>query len=122
MNQGYLPCFSCYKYDKYPIEDLYQQPSNVDKLGKLLSSLLRTANPYLLTQDCGIGKEIQPIRPDSAEGKRIIAEAGTHLNLYRIDYGKTPFRIVFAIQNKPRIAYIIMIDTKHQTFSGKNQK
>lgn len=118
---GFLPCFSKYKFDNYPIQNLYAENSQVEKVKRLLSALVDTINPLELTKKYGVGKEIQTIRPDSRDGKQIIKMCSFPYNLYRIDYGDTPFRIIFGITNEPRIAYIFAFDTKHSTFSGKRE-
>ena len=58
------------------------------------------------------GKSIVPIRPTDAESKRIIAQADYPGQIYRIDYGNTPLRILFGIQNEPRIIHLLMVDTR----------
>jgi len=119
--QGYLPCFSEYRHSEYPIENLYQSSSNVEKLKKLVSAFIDTPNPKDLCRSIG-RHDIQPIRPDSSEGKRLIGQFSLPENLYRIDYGNTPFRIIFSLSNKDRLAKILAIDTKHDTFNGKHRR
>jgi len=123
MSRGFLPCFSHYLNREYPLEDVYSQNSYVTKAKNLLSALFDIENPYNLTRDCGVGKEIQPIRPDSAEGKRLVSQCCFPFgNLYRIDYGDNPFRIIFGTTNSDRRAYIFGFDTKHKSFSDKHRK
>jgi hypothetical protein len=87
-----------------------------------MSALIDSNSPLSLKEK-GIGKDIQTIRPNSGEGRRIIALCHFEFtNLYRIDYGNTPFRIVFGLSNEDRMAYIFMFDTSHETFSGKQKK
>jgi len=113
---GFLPCFSDYKHKEFPITPLYENTSYVDKVKRLLSSLVDLENPMYLSSKCGVGKEIQPIRPDSKEGKRLINLFATPYQLYRIDYGNNPFRIIFAISNTDRMAFVLAFDLKHNTF------
>jgi hypothetical protein len=121
LKRGFLPSFEFYLFDKYPIDNLYANSVFFTKLQQLLNALLIIENPFLLTSQYAIGKEIQPIRPGSQESKNIINETGYPYQLYRIDYGNTPFRIIFGIENKNRIAHIVIIDTKHKTYNGKNK-
>ncbi len=100
---------------------MYAESNSVEKVKRLLSALIDTENPVDLSRKNGVGKEIQPIRPDSSEGNRLIKQCGFEYNLYRIDYGNTPFRIIFGLSNVDRLAYIFGIDTTHQTFSGKHR-
>ena len=120
--QGFLPCFQYYCFGKYPIADLYGNRVYLDKLKKLLVSALDVQSLIELRTKHGIGREIRPIRPGDAESERIIEDAGYPHQLYRIDYGDTPFRIVFGIQPCPKLIHIVMIDTKHKTYSGKNRR
>jgi len=116
QTKGYLPCFSRYSKKDFPIDDIYSQQCYIDKLKNLLSALVTTVSPFDLSRQHGIGKEIQPIRPDSKEGQRLIAKFAFEYQLYRIDYGDTPFRIIFGLSNIERYAYIFAVDTKHQTY------
>jgi hypothetical protein len=123
--QGYLPCFHNYRFRDFPIADLYSNSVHLGKVKQLLSCVLDLTNPMRLCSDFGVGKEIQPIRPGDIESDRLIkaiGDTGFPLQLYRIDYGKTPLRVIFAIQNDPRMIHIIMIDTKHKTYNGKNKR
>jgi len=120
VQQGFVPCFSYYCFNRYPILGLYSNQVYVEKLRQLLRCALVVVNPTQLCKQFGVGKEIQPIRPTDHQSKRIIRDAGGYpYQMYRIDYGDMPFRIVFGIQPNPRIIHIIMIDTKHKTYSGK---
>lgn len=118
-NIGFLPCFSCYRHKCYPIGDFYQTPSYITKVKNLLSALVDSVSPRELKQQ--IGQIIKPVRPNSKEEKRIISLCSTTDQLYRIDYGNNPFRIVFSLSNRERLAYIHIIDVTHNTMSGKNR-
>lgn len=107
-----------YLENNFPIEKVYDNPSYLEKAKRLVSALLETQNPVCLTKDHGIGKEIQVIRPDNKKSKWIINQCAFHNNLYRIDYGNTPFRIVFGIVNDGRRAYIFAFDTEHKTYES----
>lgn len=119
--QGFLPCFSEYRRVDFPVSSLYSQSSHVEKIKKLVSAFLDTPNPKDLCNSIG-RHDIQPIRPDSQEGKRLIKQFGLADPLYRIDYGDTPFRVIFALRNLDRTALILAADTTHTTFSGKHRK
>jgi hypothetical protein len=118
-NRGFMPCFSYYKNREYPIDSLYNNGANVEKVKNLLSCLVDSESPGALKKQ--IGKDINPLRPDSQEGKRLIRQFEYHGQLYRIDYGNTPFRIVFGLSNSDRLAHILAIDLTHETFSGKQR-
>lgn len=95
--RGFLPCFSKYRHKEYPIEKLYGGSGHVDKLKTLVSCFIDSNSPQSLK--LAIGHEVQTIRPDSGEGKRLISQFSTPHQLYRIDYGNTPFRIIFSLEN-----------------------
>ena len=119
--RGFLPCFSQYLSKDFPIEKLYDQSQFIEKTKQLLSNLIDCESPLDL-KNRGIGKEIQTIRPDSSESIRIINMCSFPKNLYRIDYGNNPFRIVFGLSNTDRLAYIFAFDTTHSTYSGKQKR
>ena len=112
---GFLPCFSKYKHEEYPIRNLYQRVSYVNKVKVLISAMLDSQSPYELKKQ--ISQEVVPIRPTSAKAKQLIKLCNTSDQIYRIDYGDNPFRIVFDLSNKERLAHIHIIDTKHSTLT-----
>lgn len=114
-NRGFLPCFSLYRHQDFPIENLYAQNAYVDKLKHLVSCLIDSKSPSELKQ--AIGQEVQVIRPNYKESTKLIHLFALPCQLYRIDYGNTPFRILFGLSNKPREAYIVTIDTTYATYA-----
>lgn len=116
LKRGFMPCFSMYRESDFPIINVYCDNPTIDKVKKLINALIDSENPFTITRDYGIGKEIQPIRPDSGEGKRLIKLFSFHNQIYRIDYGNVPFRVIFGISNTDRMAYILAFDTKHDTY------
>lgn len=117
---GYLPCFSGYLHKHFPLKNFYQKSSYIEKVKKLLSAFVDSESPSDLKENIG-GHEVKPVRPDSNEGKKLIRLCKTNYQIYRIDYGNNPFRIVFAFSNTSRLAYIYVIDTTHATMRGKNR-
>jgi len=115
IKQGFLPCFSRYKHSYFPIVNIYQKASYVTKVKTLISALIDSPSILSLKQN-GIGKDIQTIRPTSAESKRLISLFEFDYDIYRIDYGDNPFRIIFGLSNIKREAYILAIDTTHSTY------
>jgi len=114
-SRGFLPCFSKYRHQNFPIENLYTKNVYVNKLKHLVSCLIDSKSPLEIKQS--IGQEVQVIRPTDKESKRLISLFDLPLcQLYRIDYGNTPFRIMFGLSNPNREAYIVAIDTKHLTY------
>lgn len=113
---GFMPCFSRYKYSHFPIEKVYEKASYINKVKNLLSCFVDLENPMFLRNNCGVGKEIQIIRPDDRESIRIISLFSIPYQIYRIDYGKTKFRILFAINSEKRLSYILGFDTDHSTY------
>ncbi len=118
---GFLPCFSRYRFKEYPPINFYQRDSYLQKVKNLVSAFLSSSDPLSLKESIG-GHDVQTIRPDSAESKRIIASCGSpECAIYRIDYGNSPFKIVFGLANEKRCAYVFIVDTTHNTYSGKNR-
>ncbi len=115
---GFLPCFSQYKHKDYPLSSFYQNSSYVAKVKALMSSLVDCLTP----KNASPPHDVQPIRNDSKEGKKLITMCGFPQQLYRIDYGNNPFRIVFSISPQEKLAYIHIIDTNHSTFRPKGKK
>lgn len=117
---GFLPCFSKYRHKEYPVKDFYQKSSYVEKAKVLVSAFITSTDPFTLKQALG-NHDIQTVRPNSSEGKRIINMcASPECEIHRIDYGNNPFRIIFGLSKNDRNAYIFAVDTKHKTFSGKH--
>ena len=117
---GFLPCFSKYRHKEYPIKDFYQKAAYVERVKNLVSAFITSTDPFALKQALG-NHDIQTVRPNSSEGKRIINIcASPECEIHRIDYGNNPFRIIFGLSKNDRNAYIFAVDTKHKTFSGKH--
>lgn len=119
--RGFLPCFSKYLFEHYPIDRLYEHSQFVEKVKHLLSNFIDCESPVDLKKR-GVGKEIKPIRPDDRESIRIIKQCSSPKNLFRIDYGDNPFRIIFSLSNEDRLAHIFAFDTTHSTYSGKQRR
>lgn len=113
---GFLPCFSRYLHKKYPVKDLYQKDALVKKLQVLVSAFISSPDQLSLKEQIG-GHQIQTIRPDSQESIKIIRLCNSSdCSIHRVDYGNTPFRIVFGLSNTDRNAFIFMIDPNHKTY------
>ena len=116
---GYLPCFSMYNYAHFPCEKLYCNVSAVNKVKQLMSAFVDNCDPRQLHLDAGIGKGgIEPIRPDTKEGKKWIGLFSVPFQIYRIDYGDTKFKVLFGFSTSDgkRMAYVLAFDMKHETF------
>lgn len=116
---GYLPCFSLYNYAHFPCEKLYSNASAVGKVKQLVSAFVDCRDPRELHFNAGIGKGgIEPIRPDSKEGKRLIGLFAVPFQMYRIDYGDTKFKVIFgySISGGKRLAHVLAFDMDHETF------
>lgn len=113
--QGFLPCFSKYKHSHFPVSKIYIKPAYVTKVKCLMSALIDSPSILDLKRN-GIGKDIQTIRPTSGESKRLIALFGFQYDIYRIDYGDNPFRIIFGLSVDKREAYIFAFDTSHSSY------
>jgi len=121
---GFLPCFSKYDFRHYPIENLYCNNTAVSKVKQLVSALIDSNGPEVLSKQ-GIGKGgIKVIRPTSKEAIELIKSFEFPYNIYRIDYGDTPFRIIFGLYNGngKRIAYIFAFDMVHKTLPQKKHQ
>lgn len=118
-NIGFLPCFSRYCHRKFPIREIYEKPSYVQKVKNLVAALLDSPDHISLRNNIG-RYDIQPIRPDRKDSKAILnmCRHDDCSVVFRIDYGDNPFRIVLGLTNSglDRNAYIFLIDTKHVHF------
>ena len=119
--RGFLPCFSAYDHNHFPVEKLYDLDSNVRRAKALVSAFIDSESPSAIKNQIG-GKDIKPIRPDSQEGKRLIQHFSFPYEIFRVDYGRTPLRIIFGLSKADRMAYILAFDVSHSTFSGKHRK
>lgn len=118
--KGFLPCFSEYKFKKYPIDDIYLKTSDIRRVKYLVSALIDSKSTQDIKENIG-GHDIKPIRPDSQEGKWLIKLCGFGFSIFRIDYKNCKFRVIFGLSNKEGLAYIFAFDTKHSTFGGKRR-
>lgn len=123
---GYLPCFSRYLYDKFPLEDFYRNKVFVNKISVILSEVLTCNNPQVDLKERTECKSIMHITPDSAEGKRIIKMCSwSGGKLHRLDFGNNKMRVIVGIEDSEdkRLFHVFGLDAKHDTFPiGKNQR
>ena len=107
---GFLPCFSHCLYNKFPINDFYQNGVFVGKVA--LNLKMRTG--------C---KSIMPVTPDSLEGRRIINLcAWGEGKLYRLDFGKNKMRVIIGLEDdgRKRLCHFFGFDAAHETYpNGK---
>jgi hypothetical protein len=120
-NIGFLPCFSKYRFDRYPCNEVYNSPSIVNKVKQLLAAFVDSDNPQRqLRQNYGIGKGgIQAIRPDdSKEARDLIKFFAFQYQIFRIDYGDSEFKVIFGLgkESGKRLVYILAFDVHHDTF------
>ena len=122
---GFLPCFSNYNFNHFPVEDLYSNSTAVIKVKQLISAFIDSESPYSLSEK-GIGKEIKPVRPnDSGDSKELIKLLSSpQYPIFRIDYGNTAFRIVFGLynENNKKFAYILAFDMTHKTLPQRRRQ
>ena len=119
--KGFLPCFSKYLFDKYPIDNAYQNKTFIDKVGKFLSIMMTTPNPSQL-KDKGACHKTMLLDPKDHEGRRVISECSWEKSLiYRAGFGDNKMRIIFGIESSKQICYIFALDANHSTFDGKNK-
>jgi len=119
--RGFLPCFSNYKYSHFPVEKLYLDDTHVIKVKNLISALIDSES-LLELKSKGVGADIQPVRPNSKEGKRLVNLFGYEKNLFRVDYGKSAFKIIFGLSNDDRMAFFFAFDIDHSTFKVSSAK
>ena len=117
-DRGFLPCFSNYRYDKYPIDKVFANSVYVNKVKCLLTALVDSRTTSDL-RDNGLGGHIQPIRPVTKEDKEYYRIFDNPNALYRIDYGDNPFRGWFTISNVEKVVHIRGFETDHRSYNGK---
>lgn len=120
---GFLPCFSHYLYNKFPINDFYQNGVFVGKVALILREILTCLNPIVdLKMRTGC-KSIMPVTPDSLEGRRIINLcARGEGKLYRLDFGKNKMRVIIGLEDdgRKRLCHFFGFDAAHETYpNGK---
>lgn len=114
---GYFGCFAKYKHNVTPLIEVYSDSSYVRRVKTLLSEIIECRDPLTLKQKI-TAHEIKPIRPDSAESRRVISLIGDPQNtILKIDYGNTPIRIYMSLSHSDDLAYVYMIDTKHRFYN-----
>lgn len=117
MAHGFFPSFSSYKHDECPLSEIFDNPAHISKVKTLLSEIIECISPLEIKQKIG-GHEVKPIRPNSAEDKRVIAlVSDPSTTLLKIDYGNNPFRVYLGLSTTDRMAKFYMIDTKHRYYN-----
>lgn len=117
MAHGFFPNFSSYRHSECPLGEIFENSSNIRRTKQLLSEIIECINPQEIKQKIG-GHDVKPIRPQSAEDKKVIAiVSDPSTTLLKIDYGNNPFRVYLGLSNIDRTAKIYMIDTKHRYYN-----
>ena len=64
---------------------------------------------------------IQPIDPmGNSDDRKLCQELGWQgSKVYRVDYGKNSYRLLFGLDNQSKRCFILALDTNHQTRPGK---
>lgn len=114
---GFLPCFSLHKDKKYPVDEFFRNAAFVGKIETFLSSVLTCGNIIEIREKLG-GQTVVAFDPEGDElDKRLCRQLGwTDGLLYRVDYGKTSYRLIFSIDPANRRVHLIALDSKHNTF------
>lgn len=120
--QGYLPCFSRHNDKDYDLSDFYGNSAFVKKIEAFLVAILTSNNVRELGQS--IGGEVKAIDPrgNSSDKKLCRQLQWQHSKVYRVDYGKTPYRLCFGLDSESRRCYILALDSKHQTWGNKRHQ
>ena len=117
--RGFLPDFSRYLSDDYPIVDAYKNSTLISKLCRLLSELPVAVNPARELQQKGCCKKLEKFTPKDKHEKSFIEKCSFQEGqLYYAAFGDCSYRIVFGINSSERIAYFFALDTKHSIRKG----
>ncbi len=119
LSLGFMPCFSHYLYNKFPLEAFYQNETFVGKVSKILQELPTCANPIVDLKERTGCQDLFQVTPDSHEGKRIIAMCSWNEGkIYRLDFGKNKMRVIMGLydNNGKRHCLFFGLDASHDTY------
>lgn len=119
LHVGFLPCFSHYLYDRFPLDDFYRNSTFVTKISQVLQQLPTCNNPLVDLKQMTGCQSIMQIVPDSNEGKRIIQMCSwSDGKIYRLDFGKNKMRVILGLYDdgKKRLCFFFGFDAEHSTY------
>lgn len=124
LKRGFVPDFSCYLERYYPLDDAYEEPRLIERLGNIIRDLLFESQPIADLTGKGWCKKLEKMTPskDKEFFKRCSTiEEITVLSLYYASFGNNGQGIVIGFDFSVRKAYILAIDRKHsiRRYHGK---
>ncbi len=118
---GFLPCFSKHVDDKFLVTNFYGNDVFVGKVQEFLHAIVVSPTTQALAQAIHPKGGIQPIDPQGSADDRKLCQS---LNwqgskVYRVDYGKNSYRLLFGLDNVEKRCHVLALDVNHLTRPGK---
>lgn len=114
---GYLPCFSKHRDKVFPLGAFYSNSAFVGKLKDFLQAIVNSSDIFALDAEIHPKGGIRKIRPDGEKDDRELCQKLRWVDgeIYRVDYGNVPYRLLFALDLSQKRCYILGLDASHQT-------
>lgn len=111
LKRGFLPDFSQYRYNHFPLEKAYCEEKLIKKLGDFIREALWTENPYELR--C-LGLKFEKLNPQTDKRMIGICNDPTTSNLIYASFPKSPLGFVFSFNTNTQVIRIFGLDTEHE--------
>lgn len=115
---GFLPDFSLYLNNHFPIDKVYEKPSFIEKVGDILKSIICEENPTFELQQKGLCEKAEKMNPhkDKDFFKKLsgIGEKSQTLFPYYLSFGNNGYGIVLYLDPSNRHAYFLALDVNHK--------
>lgn len=118
---GFLPCFSKHVDHKFGVDAFYGNHVFVGKVQEFMHAIVASPNINMLGQAIHAKGGIQSIDPNGNADDRLLCQSLSWQSgkVYRVDYGKNAYRLLFGLDTANKRCYILALDTNHQTRKGK---
>lgn len=124
--RGFIPDFSAYLENHYPIDDAYQDHVLIEKLGEFLKHIITAKNPSCDLKCVGCKMEKMD-RSKSKTDREFIDKCSKHSasgsisQFYYASFGNNPLGIAIGIDSNTRTAFFFALDCHHKirSYHGK---
>lgn len=118
---GFLPCFSKHQDRKFEINDFYNNKAFINKVQEFSHAIIVSPTTQILEQNIHPKGGIQIVDPlKNSDDRKLCQDLGWQdSKVYRVDYGKNSYRLLFGLDNQERRCYILALDALHKTRPGK---
>ena len=115
---GFLPDFSQYLYDDFPLSDAYHDIALITKVGEMIKMLLLAKNPMRELQDAGVCHKFEKMTKQADKKFFKICTQSVEnfavLQLYYASFGNNGRGVVVGFNTTTRFAYFLAVDTHHK--------